>query len=101
MLVVSFVIAIFAANLLVSPLTQSGIKLKSMALCFIKLAYSISCRISPDVAALEHVQLKVVNLSSPTCPPGAIVLKARPAAARRVHAVHSCSCRTFYQAKIS
>jgi hypothetical protein len=52
MLVVSFVIAIFAANKLVAPFTESGIKLNSMALCFTKLAYSVSCQNVPDVVAL-------------------------------------------------
>jgi hypothetical protein len=52
MLVVSFAIDIFAASLLAAPFTQSGTKVNSMTLCFTKLAYSVSCRISPDVAAL-------------------------------------------------
>jgi hypothetical protein len=52
MLIVSFAINIFAASLLAAPFTQSGIKLNSMALCFTKLSYSVSCQNSPDVAAL-------------------------------------------------
>jgi hypothetical protein len=66
MLVVFFVIAIFAANLLVAPFTQSGIKLDSMACSASQNLHIQSSIDTMDVHAIDVMNFVRVKCSRPS-----------------------------------